>query len=96
MLVLVDRVVMPDVDGAFSLLTMFSLLSGWWPGLLPRFWCFFTIEDISSFLSLRLEAVEGPCFRAMLVECYSLVAGCFRLVCYISRVSPLYISEVFT
>jgi hypothetical protein len=63
--ILSGHAVMPDVDRAFSPLTMFSLLPGSWPGLLLRIWCFFTVEDVLSFLSLRLEAAEGPCNHMM-------------------------------
>ena len=82
------RLVMPDMDRAFSLLTMLSLLPGSWPGLLLRMWCFFTVEDVSSFLSLRLEAAEGPCNHVM--SCQMVQPRCwlfFRLLSFVFGVN---------
>jgi len=59
------RVVMPEEDKAFSLLAMLSLLPGSWLGLLLRIWCFSTVEDVPSFLSLWLKVAEGPCNHVM-------------------------------
>jgi len=53
---------MPDEDRALSFLTGLTLLPGCLPSLLLRPWCFFTIKDIPTILSLRLYVAEGPCF----------------------------------
>jgi hypothetical protein len=46
-------------------LAMLSLLPGSWLGLLLRIWCFFTFEDVPSFLSCWMKAAEGPCDHVM-------------------------------
>ena len=66
---------MPDVDRAFSLVTMFSLLPGSWPGLLLRIWCLFTVKDVPGFFSLRLKAAEDPCNHVM--SCRMLQPRCW-------------------
>ena len=89
--------VMPEEDRAFSLSTMLSLLPSSWPGLLLRMWCFSTIEDVPSFLSLWLKVAEGPCDHVMF--CRMLQPRCWLFFDFwflFLGCIPLYISEVFT
>jgi len=91
------HVVMPEEDKSFSLLAKVSLLPGSWLGLLLRIWCFFTFEDVPSFLSFWLKAVEGPFDHVMF--CQMLQPRCWLFFDYWAFVLgwiPLYVSEVFT